>query len=487
MRARGVLAIDVGSSSVRVGAVDDEGEVSEAAAQRHYELHKDHTGASEADQRTLLRDIGECLDEAYAELPDDFEVLGVAMDTFWHSIGGVDERLEPTTPVYTWADSRAADDAAALRDELDERAVHARTGCVLHSSYVTAKLRWLARTRPETFARTARWLSPGTLALLEFCGDARVSGSMASGTGLLDIHSGDWDAEVLAAVGVGPERLATVSEAPHDGLREPYASRWPRLARVPWFPAIGDGGASNLGCGAVGTHRAALNVGTSGALRVAWRAPDVEVPPGLWCYRSDARRFVMGGALSNGGNIVAWMFENLRLPDREETERAIAAMRPGEHGLTILPLLAGERGPGYADHAHGVFAGVSLATRPLDLLRGTLEAIALRFALVDQILDSTVAGEHDVVATGGGMLHSPAWMRIMADALGRPVFPSRVKEASARGAALFALEALGAIDAVEDVPAPLGEPLEPDPEAHAVYREALARQRELYDVSIGPS
>jgi len=482
-----VLAIDVGSSSVRVGAVDDKGEVAEAASQRRYELRKDHTGASEADPRDLVALVAECLDEACAELPGDFEVLGVAMDTFWHSVAGVDADGASTTPVFTWADNRAAQDAAALRDELDEAAVHARTGCVLHSSYVPAKLRWLARTQPETFARTARWISPGSLALLELCGEARVSGSMASGTGLLDLREGSWDAEVLAAVGVAPEQLATVSDTPHDGLREPYAARWPRLARVPWYPAIGDGGASNVGCGAVGRRRAALNVGTSGALRVAWRADEVEVPEGLWCYRADARRFVVGGALSNGGNIVAWLFDTLRLPDRAETERAIAAMRPGEHGLNILPLLAGERGPSYADHAHGVFAGVSLATGPLDVLRGTLEAIALRFALVDQILDRSVAGEHEVIATGGGMLNSPAWMRIMTDVLGRRLVPSQVKEASARGAALVALEALGEIDAVEDVPAPLGEPLEPDPEAHAVYADALARQGELYAAAIDPA
>jgi gluconokinase len=90
-----------------------------------------------------------------------------------------------------------------------------------------------------------------------------------------------------------------------------------------------------------------------------------------------------------------------------------------------------------------------------------------------------------VIATGGAMLHSPAWMRIMTDVLGRRVLPSQVKEASARGAALVALEALGEIDAIEDVPAPLGEPLEPDPEAHAIYADALVRQVELYAATIG--
>jgi sugar (pentulose or hexulose) kinase len=103
--------------------------------------------------------------------------------------------------------------------------------------------------------------------------------------------------------------------------------------------------------------RLALMVGTSGAMRVLWRADSVEIPPGLWCYRSDARRFVMGGALSDGGNLVAWLRKTIRLPDSIEAERAMSQMRPDSHGLTFLPLLAGERGPGWADHAHGIVAG----------------------------------------------------------------------------------------------------------------------------------
>ena len=75
--------------------------------------------------------------------------------------------------------------------------------------------------------------------------------------------------------------------------------------------------------------------------------------------------------------------------------------------------------------------------------------------------------------------------RIMTDALNRRVIPSHVKEASARGAALLALEALGEIGALEDVPAPLGEPLEPDPDAHAAYREARERQERLYAATVG--
>ena len=191
MTRRGVLAIDLGSSSVRAGLVAADGAVLEAAAKRPHELETGADGRSQADPDALVALVADAVDEALAERPDDVELAGVAMSTLWHSVCGVDAQAKPTTPVLTWADRRAAQDARDLRDELDERAVHRRTGCVLHSSYVPAKLRWLARTRPEAFGRTERWLSPGEYALLRFCGEARVGLSMASGTGLLDVATRD--------------------------------------------------------------------------------------------------------------------------------------------------------------------------------------------------------------------------------------------------------------------------------------------------------
>jgi gluconokinase len=192
----------------------------------------------------------------------------------------------------------------------------------------------------------------------------------------------------------------------------------------------------------------------------------------------------MGGALSDGGNLISWLRDTMRLPELEEAEEAISAMEPDAHGLTFLPLLAGERGPGWTEGASGVIAGLSLGTKPEEILRAAMEAVALRLALIAEILESSLPGERDVIATGGGMLNSPTWRRIMADALGRPVTVSKVEEASSRGAALLVLEALGEIQDLEKLEAPLGETADPDPARHETYRAALARQRRLYDTTI---
>ncbi len=309
---------------------------------------------------------------------------------------------------------------------------------------------------------------------------------MASATGLFDQNERHWEGKVIEALPVERSQLSPISDEPLRGLGEEWARRWPALSEVPWFPAAGDGACSNVGSGCTRNDRLALMVGTSGAMRVLWKADSVEIPDGPWCYRADEKRFVMGGALSDGGNLVEWLRNTLRLPEQEEAENLLAGMEPDSHGLTFLPLLAGERGPGWADEANGTIAGLSMSNTPVEILRAAMEAVALRFALIAEIIEEASPGEKEVVATGGGLLHSPTWIGIMADALGKPVTTSGIQEASSRGAALLALERLGELE-IEGVEAPLGETFEPDPGRHEIYREALARQRRLYEAVLGAS
>jgi gluconokinase len=482
-----VLSVDLGSSSVRAELYDASGRsVAGTETKLDYDLRYAADGGVVKDADEILDLIARAIDGTLSRA-GDFRISGVAMSTFWHSVVGLDPGGCPTTPIITWADRRAADAARELREVLDEAAVHRRTGCVLHSSYWPAKLLWLSRAQPGVLENTERWVSPGDYFYERFFGGSCVVGtSMASATGLFDQNRRCWDGEVLGALPINDTQLSRISDEPPHGLAEDWARRWPALRDVPWFPAVGDGACSNVGSGCTGSDRLALMVGTSGAMRVLWKAGAVEIPDGPWCYRADASRFVMGGALSNGGNLVAWLRETLRLPEPEETERQLARMEPDSHGLTFLPLLAGERGPGWADRANGTVAGLSMSSTPIEILRAAMESVAYRFALIAETIEAASPDEKEVVATGGGLLHSPTWTQIMADVLGRPVTISGVSEASSRGAALLALEALGELE-IEEAETPLGETFEPDPERHKIYNKALERQRRLYDAVLGAS
>jgi gluconokinase len=214
------------------------------------------------------------------------------------------------------------------------------------------------------------------------------------------------------------------------------------------------------------------------------RATVPVVPAGLWCYRVDAQRALLGGATSEGGNVYAWLRRTLQLPEPQETKQMLASMLPDAHGLTILPLWAGERSPGWAGNAKASIVGMTMATTPIEILRASLEGVAYRFAMIAERL--LVGSEQaQIVVSGGGLQQSAVWTQICADVLGQALVLSQEPEATSRGVALLALEAIGAIADVATMPAKDGALILPDMDTHAVYWRAIERQRQLYGLLLG--
>lgn len=481
-----VLTLDLGTSSVRALLFDARGRAVPGIEGRMvHSVRTTPDGGAEIDPEELFAFTLAAVDQAIGRLravPGD--LAAVAVSTFWHSVMGVNAAGEPVTALYTWADTRC-DARDELLARLDEEKVHARTGCVLHASYPTSKLRWLASKLPNVHGRAAWWGSFGEFLFRRLFGRFVTTVSMASGSGLLDVHACAYDAEVLGALGLREEMLSPLTDGPLTGLGGEFARRWPALRDVPWFLPVGDGACNNVGSGAAGGDRLAVMVGTSGAMRVVPRAADVAIPKGLFCYRVDGRRLVLGGALSGGGNVVEWVRDRWRTGSLAEVEAAMADMEPDAHGLTVLPFLAGERSPGWRASARATITGLSLDTTPVEVLRAAMEAVAYRFALVHERLAPAAAGAREIVASGGALLRSPVWLQILADVLDRRVHPCAEGEASSRGAALLALEALGVVKDVAEVPVALGVPVEPEARRHGDYRAALDRHRALYDRLVG--
>jgi gluconokinase len=368
----------------------------------------------------------------------------LAISCFWHSLVAVDERDRPLTPVLTWRDLAGGEPPA-----LDPLSYHRRTGCFLHPAYWPAKIRRLE----SEGVRAARYLSFGDLLLGRLAGEVRTSVSIASGTGLFDPARCAWDEETLAALGLTPERLAPISNEPVAGV----------------FPALGDGACSNAGAGCATRDRAAVMVGTSAAARVVYSTASVDPRPGLFLYRLDEGRVCEGGALSDGGNLHAWLLATLDVTDTTEiAERPSAA-----HGLVFLPFLGGERSLGWDASRRGLVSGLSFATTPLDIAQAALEGVCYRLAAV---IDA-IGGVASVVATGGALLANPAWVQVLADVLGRPLEVSAVAEASARGAAMLALERLGA----QVPPAPTDHVVEPRADRHEIHLLAAAEQQMMIE------
>jgi len=483
-----LLALDIGTSGVRAALFDEHGEEMPGTSLRINSLDTTllSTGTIEAD--ILLDLVTRTIDDVLANMYDSStRIKLISISCFWHSLLGVDRYGRPTTPVLGWNDRRGAAEANRLKSQCNEPDFHSRTGCRFHSSYWPAKLLRLRDKEPEAFARTQRWISFSEYLTDKFFGESVISVSMASGTGLLNLRSCEWEVDLLNELDINVEKLPQICRVGQtlNQLTDHYAARWPQLSEAQCFPAIGDGAANNVGAGCTSKDRATLMVGTSGAMRVVYEGdPPRVVPPELWCYRVDRRRVVTGGALSDGGNLYGWLGDSLLNDiDKQSIEDEIARMAPDEHGLTVLPFWFGERSTGWNERVRGTIDGLSSATQPIEILRAAMEAVAYRFALIADALNPLAPGA-SLIASGHALWSSPVWVQILADVLGSPIQLSETDEASTRGAALLALEAAGKIQTINRhsiTVTTIPKVFEPDMTRHQRYREAVERQRRLYE------
>jgi gluconokinase len=489
LKQTNILVLDIGTSSVRAALYDLQGNVlPETMVKNERQLKMTEDGGAEIDALEAFAQIEKAVDDVLAKsskITD--EISHVAASSFWHSLVGVDGRGKPTTKVFGWADTRSAKYVADLRKKFDETAVHNRTGARFHSSFWTAKLLWLRKDFSKIFERTAKWLSFSDFAALKFFDKSVTSVSMASATGVYNLPTNVWDAELIKFLKLKQANLPEIvaEDSQTFRLNSKYKKRWERLKNAEWFLAIGDGASNNIGAGCVTKGKAALMIGTSGAMRVAY-AGDVpsKIPSGLWCYRIDRKRIIIGGALSDGGGLYRWLKDNFRLKDDDNTtESEIEKRAPDAHGLTFLPFLAGERGTGYHETAHGAVSGLKSATDTIDIVQAALESVAYRFAeIYDQL--NAVAKICEIIASGGALRESPVWTQIISDVLAQNLSLPDVREASSRGAVLLALEVIGAIESIEKQQTPKGKEFKFDKKRNVIYKKARMRHENFYELLI---
>lgn len=480
-----VLTLDFGTSSIRAMVYDGRARL----------LHPERILGKASVTLNTGRDgeasfhPGQLLEAACTVIDHVLETLGslgqriraVSCDSFASSMVVLDPRSQPISEVFTYADNRCSGFASKLREKYSQTGDHDRTGCMTHSSYWPARLAWLQSVRPELFTKGRLFCSWTDWVFHEFFGQTTTSLSLASWTGMLNRRTLTWDKEWLGRLGIDGNRLSPLADFADAqcGLLPKWGRRWPVLADIPWYLPVSDGAAANVGGGAHKPGRIALTIGTTAAMRAVPNQVPEELPLGLWNYRIDRKRPLVGGATTEGGNIFAWMRQNL--PEISHLEERLSSREVGCHGLTILPFWAGERAPNWNDNARGVIAGISLDTTPVDMVQASLESVACRLEIILRRVVSLLGPVQEEILAGGGFLSSPFWMSRVADAFSRPLLPCLESETTSRGVAILALEALGVFQDTDGIPDPEFAPVvHPDKHRSALFARMISEQQELY-------
>ena len=475
-----LLIIDIGSSSVRTLLFNEDATLIEnATVSRSHDFQTDNKGSAVADALHLQDLVEACIDDILTH-PSAKDIRAVGMATFVGNWLGLDAENRPLTPVMTYADTRSRDDIVILRDKLDDdtNAYHQATGCMLHTAYLPAQYHYFQRTQAELAKQVITVTDMGGYLYRQWFGrDIPISTTVAGWTGLLESTQLSWHEGYIrqfdcdALLDCLPP-LANYDQV-QSGLSDTYSRRWNNLRELPFFLALGDGAVANVGSGAVDPQHMALTIGTTSALRIA---KEIEhVPDGLWRYLVCDGMPLVGGATSEGGNVYQWVVEELGL-EPNTLETALAERKPHQHGLTVLPLLAGERSPGWHPDASGTIHGIRRNTSKLDILQAQLEAVAIRLSLIADLLKE---GEITIMAGGGALQSSPTWMQMIANAFNAPIQSLAEPEITARGVALMLLHSLDGL-ALDAFPPHIQMTVHPKPDHVIHFQSARARQIELY-------
>ena len=475
-----LLVIDLGSSSVRTLLFDDDAQlIEDSVRSRKYDFFTDRNGRATADASELQTIVETCIDDIMQH-PAAPAIEAVGMASFVGNWLGMDADGHACTPVVTYADTLSRSEIPALLEKLagDADAYHQATGCMLHPAYLPAQYAHLLHSQPDLEARIHSISDIGGYLYRQWFGrEVPISYSVASWSGILDTARQDWHRDFVRlflgeTVMQKLPRLADYDDV-QVGLRPDYAARWEPLRDKPFFLALGDGAVANIGSGAVNAQHIALTIGTTSALRVV---KEVEcVPRGLWRYLVCAGMPLAGGATSEGGNVYQWVMEDL-LREDDTLEAQLGSRAPDSHGLTVLPLLAGERSPGWQPNASGTIHGIRRNTSRLDILQAHLEAVAIRLSLIFDLLEPQGA---TVMAGGGALQSSAAWAQMIANAFDSPLHLLAEAEITARGVALMMGRSLDG-KALDADPPRISRVVRPDPAGVALLRSARERQNDLY-------
>ena len=487
------LGIDLGTGSCKSIVVDERadvlgfgaGEYPGAAAQDRWQ---------EQDPQDLLQAaIGSARQAVSRAGVDPAGCAGMSIGGALHSLLALDRHGAPLTGVITWADGRAAMQAAAMRGRPIASQLYRLTGCPAHGMYPLYKIIWLREHRPEVFERTARYVSAKEYVFARLTGDYAADYSIAAGSGLMNTRTLRWDPLCLDTAGIREDQLSPVAPplSVHPGLDAEMARQLGLRSDVPVVLGSSDAVNSSLGAGAVFPGQATCMVGTSGALRVICPQPVLDRQARSWCYAIDETHWLVGGAIHNGGVALSWLRDCLnqahpRGPAEarlsfEDVLSLAAQCSAGAGGVICLPFFAGERSPNYNLDARALFFGLSLEHGLTHLCRALVEGIAFRLKNLQEIL-TEVGVEIRQITASGGFTQSDFWLQVVTDALNRDVVVPRWGETSCRGAAFWAMLAAGkgnGLEALADYAKP-GKSCSPNRADAAVYDRVYPLHIKLY-------
>ncbi|MCX7856924.1 MAG: gluconokinase [Deltaproteobacteria bacterium] len=409
--------------------------------------------------------------------------IAVSLGGALHTFLAIDGKGNPLIPAITWADTRAGTQAKRYRLSEEGLELYKRTGCPPHPMYPLYKLLWLKENELDIFRRADKFISVKEYVFSRLVGEYAVDYSLASGSSLFNVITLDWDELALELVGIPRSKLSNVckpTEIFYFSNKE-IADKIGIPHHTLLILGSSDAVNSSLGAGAFNPYQATCMVGTSGALRVLYDEPILDVKMRTWCYAIEPGKWLIGGAINNGGIILEWLKEILGINSTDYLLSLAENSNIGAKGLICLPFFAGERSPNWNFNAKASLVGLTLEHTREDIARSFVESIAFRLKSVQNALIELIP-EVKEIRVSGGLTHSTLWIEILANVLGKEILVPQWKDTSAPGASLWAMKGANHFEKFTDIVSHIRteKNLLPDPKKNQIYEQIFKLYEKLY-------
>lgn len=493
MSEKYLLGVDLGTTAIKVGLFDDQGQKIATDTQEH-QLMTPGGGVIEQTPEAYWEAFKKGLKTVVEESGVDKEkILALSFSSQGETMVFLDKEHRPLHPFFVWMDTRAQEEAEIINSWFSADEILQKTGQgPIISLYPACKVLWMKRHHPEIFKQIDKMLLLDDYFLFRMGGYFCAEGSNWCTSYMWDIGTRLWWPEMLEKLELRPEQLPEMKESAT------------LLGKI--YPEIADElglshdlqlvvGGLDQSCGTIGVGNVEPGIfseNTGAVLAVCTKVDHTVLDPGgeLPCFYDTVPGMYMLHTGAKGGIMLRWLRDNLCLEEMEEEKRtgkdAYAIMDEmaekipaGSDGLVLLPNFAGAGAPDTDQYARGLLYGLNLEHTKAHIIRAFMEAIAMNMCRMVDYSEKVTGQQVKEVRTMGGAAKSPLWCQIKADILGRDVITMKnTQDAGALGAALLAGTGIGLWPSLAEMAKKVAQTdriYKPNPANREAYDQALKR------------
>lgn len=480
------LAIDLGTTNLKVGLVNEQGEIL-LVNTCGLQTKGCEPGAAEHDPEEIKRLLFEMCKKT---LTDDYknQVEYIVSSTYQFGMMMMDEQKKPLTPITLLTDIRSQLTFSDFLNSFADADVYQKTGCPLISQYVLPRLFYFSREKPFLFKK-ARYFGDSKSILFEWLtGEWVTDISTAAATQVYNMHHFRWDKELLSKLDLSPDQFPPAEDGTKftAPLKKELCIALGLKKNVQVILGVFDGAALAVGLGGLEPNVGIINIGTTAMLRIPGyvAALDKDENKRIQAYALNKEIFLNGGALNNAALPLNWMRSNLFDIDMHVDGLLQITNEPP---LFSLPYLTGERDSKIGPFASGVFFGIRRSHSRTDFARAVLEGVAYSMRYIYEALQENNLHVKEI-RMGGGGVNIKVWPQIFADVLGVPVTISSVNEMALVGSSMLALTNDGVFKNLHESSEKMlkkGKRIEPDKAAMSVHDKRYRFFKKLRE-TLGP-